>query len=433
MLLTLFSRLKEIGSEFRMSVPDHSSSELSKGLWLLKHACLLLDSLLSTLLDLVPSWISKYLRWCPTSSERLEEAERRLLAYVKKPFQSKFVTIDSILKCKGSHQIRTIEMGPTNEPPPGEERVPLVLVHGFASGVALWLLNLDKLSEDRTVYSFDTLGFGRSSRPRLSSDSLEAEYQFVQSLEEWRAQVGLDRFVLLGHSMGGFLAASYALRFPERVAHLVLADPWGFPERRVPSPKALQLPTWVRAVSTLLSPFNPLVALRVAGPWGPLLVEKIRADIGKKYEHIVQDSEAVPRYIYHCNAQFPSGESAFKAMMTQYGWARHPMVNRIAELHVGVPMTFIYGSKSWVDKQPGIQVQQVREESEVDVEIIEGAGHHVFADRPDQFNDMVCKLCRNTDAAERIIRALTENEDDEKADEKNLASSAKLLRSKVFL
>ncbi|CAN8024201.1 unnamed protein product, partial [Ixodes persulcatus] len=101
-------------------------------------------------------------------------------ADVKKPFQSKFVTIDSILKCKGSHQIRTIEMGPTNEPPPGEERVPLVLVHGFASGVALWLLNLDKLSEDRTVYSFDTLGFGRSSRPRLSSDSLEAEYQFVQ-------------------------------------------------------------------------------------------------------------------------------------------------------------------------------------------------------------------------------------------------------------
>ncbi|CAN7939742.1 unnamed protein product, partial [Ixodes hexagonus] len=404
-------------------------------LWLLKHACLLLDSLLSTLLDLVPSWISKYLRWCPTSSERLEEAERRLLAYVKKPFQSKFVTIDSILKCKGSHQIRTIEMGPTNEPPPGEERAPLVLVHGFASGVALWLLNLEKLSEDRTVYCFDTLGFGRSSRPRLSSDSLEAEYQFVQSLEEWRAQVGLDRFVLLGHSMGGFLAASYALRFPERVAHLVLADPWGFPERRVPSPKALQLPTWVRAVSTLLSPFNPLVALRVAGPWGAHLPVPLETKRRANFISTLQRARCphLKIILHHGRSTGKGGESAFKAMMTQYGWARHPMVNRIAELHVGVPMTFIYGSKSWVDKQPGIQVQQVREESEVDVEIIEGAGHHVFADRPDHFNDMVCKICRNTDAAERIIRALAEHEDDEKADEKHLTSSARLLRSEVLL
>uniref|UniRef100_A0A131YYF9 1-acylglycerol-3-phosphate O-acyltransferase ABHD5 n=1 Tax=Rhipicephalus appendiculatus TaxID=34631 RepID=A0A131YYF9_RHIAP len=402
-----------------MSLEDQSSAELSKGLRLLKHTCLLADTLLSSLIDLVPSWISSYIRWCPTSSEHLEEAERKLLSYVKLPIRSTYVSIDSILGCKGSHQIRTLQLGPGTKAAVEEERVPLVLVHGFGAGVALWLLNLDYLAQDRTTYCFDLLGFGRSSRPRLSRDSLEAEYQFVQSIEEWRAQVGLDRFVLLGHSMGGFLAASYAIRFPERVAHLVLADPWGFPERNTPRP-ALQLPSWVRVVSTLLSPFNPLAAVRIAGPWGPRLVEKIRPDIGKKYGHVVDDKQAVPHYIYHCNAQTPSGESAFKAMMTQYGWARHPMISRIGELHQSVPMTFIYGSRSWVDKQPGIRVQRLRPESEVDVEIIDGAGHHIFADKPEQFNEIVSKICRGADAAEKTNRALAEEKEKEEWEQREM-------------
>lgn len=402
-----------------MSLEDQSSAELSKGLRLLKHTCLLADTLLSSLIDLVPSWISSYIRWCPTSPEHLEEAERKLLSYVKLPVRSTYVTIDSILGCKGSHQIHTLQLGPGTKAAVEEERVPLVLVHGFASGVALWLLNLDYLAQDRTTYCFDLLGFGRSSRPRLSRDSLEAEYQFVQSIEEWRAQVGLDRFVLLGHSMGGFLAASYALRFPERVAHLVLADPWGFPERNTPRP-ALQLPSWVRVISTLLSPFNPLAAVRIAGPWGPQLIEKIRPDIGRKYGHVVDDKQAVPHYIYHCNAQTPSGESAFKAMMTQYGWARHPMIRRIGELHQSVPMTFVYGSRSWVDKQPGIRVQRLRQESEVDVEIIDGAGHHIFADKPDQFNEIVSKICRGADAAEKTNRALAEEKEREEREQREM-------------
>ena len=49
--------------------------------------------------------------------------------------------------------------------------------------------------------------------------------------------------------------------------HLVLADPWGFPEKPAEE-KQRAIPTWIRAIATIMSPFNPLAGLRVAGPWG---------------------------------------------------------------------------------------------------------------------------------------------------------------------
>lgn len=95
-------------------------------------------------------------------------------------------------------------------------KTPLVLLHGFGGGVGLWALNFEDLCENRTIHAFDLLGFGRSSRPHFDTDAREAENQFVESIEEWRKEVGLERMILLGHNLGGFLAAAYSLKYPSR-------------------------------------------------------------------------------------------------------------------------------------------------------------------------------------------------------------------------
>lgn len=100
----------------------------------------------------------------------------------------------------------------------------------------------------------------------FSREANKAEEQLVHSVEEWRREMQLEQFVLLGHSMGGFLAASYAIQYPQRVKHLILADPWGFPEK--PKESKSQIPLWVKAIAYVIQPLNPLWAVRVAGPFG---------------------------------------------------------------------------------------------------------------------------------------------------------------------
>ena len=175
---------------------------------------------------------------------------------INTPYEGKFVDLDD------ENKLWTVTFNPQ------ATNLPLVMVHGFGGGLGFWAMNIDALAKNRPVYAFDLLGFGRSSRPRFSTDPQEAEVEYVNSIEQWRQQIGLEKFVLLGHSFGGFLSSAYALRHPSRVKHLVLVDSWGFQKK--PEEFEFNMPLWFRALAVVLSSFNPLAGMRAAGPLGML-------------------------------------------------------------------------------------------------------------------------------------------------------------------
>lgn len=96
---------------------------------------------------------------------------------VQKPIELKFVTIPPFDEIKEECNIRMLSIRDNSS----KVSAPIVLLHGFASGIGLWILNLEKLSENRTVYAPDLLGFAHSSRPPFSKDAELAENQFVES------------------------------------------------------------------------------------------------------------------------------------------------------------------------------------------------------------------------------------------------------------
>ncbi|KAI5618136.1 1-acylglycerol-3-phosphate O-acyltransferase ABHD5 isoform X1 [Silurus asotus] len=327
----------------------------------------------------ITSWLPS---WCPTSLCKLEEAEQRMLQPIHSKFYKKFVHISS------DNKLWTLVFSDTSV----EHKTPLVLLHGFGGGVGLWTMNLDALSQQRPVYALDLLGFGQSSRPHFSIDAHEAETQFVESVEEWREKLGLESIILLGHNLGGYLAAAYSLKYPSRVKHLILVEPWGFPECPEAGEEDRPFPVWIKVLGAVLSPFNPLAGLRLAGPLGPRLVQIVRPDFKKKYTALFNDN-TVTEYIYHLNVQIPSGETAFKNMTISYGWAKRPMLQRVGLIRSDIPITVIYGSRSSIDGHSGNSIREMRPNSHVELIAIRGAGHYVFADQPEDFNHRLLRVC----------------------------------------
>lgn len=309
-----------------------------------------------------------------------------MLRCVSSSFTKQFVPISNnsllwtLTFCSDSHRHRT----------------PLVLLHGFGGGVGLWAQNLDVLSQLRPVLALDLLGFGLSSRPQFSSEPKKAEEQFVESLEQWRRTLGLETMILVGHNLGGYLAVSYAIKYPDRVKHMILVEPWGFPESSDQSDPDRPMPVWIKALGAMFSPFNPLAGLRLVGPLGPTLVQTLRPDLKKKFSSMFDDN-TVAEYIYHLNVQTPSGETAFKNMTLPNGWAKRPMLHRMDRLHPGISISIIYGSRSSIDIGSGSTIRNMRPSSRVDIITIRGAGHYVFADQAEDFNQTILDICEKMD------------------------------------
>lgn len=128
---------------------------------------------------------------------------------VKSPYRTRYVNLGPVVEQED--KLWTLEVN--NE----KRETPVILLHGFGAGIGLWCMNIDKISNNRRpVYAMDLLGFGRSSRPQFSTDPEQVERQYVNAIEKWRLELKLDKFILLGHSFGGYLATAYSIQHPER-------------------------------------------------------------------------------------------------------------------------------------------------------------------------------------------------------------------------
>ncbi|MFL9982050.1 alpha/beta hydrolase [Paraburkholderia sediminicola] len=104
------------------------------------------------------------------------------------------------------------------------EALPLVLLHGIGSGAASWVQQFEALSETRRVLAWDAPGYGASTS--VEADSPAAS-DYATVLKEWLDALGIERCVLLGHSLGAIIAGAFAVTNPQRVAGLLLLSPAG--------------------------------------------------------------------------------------------------------------------------------------------------------------------------------------------------------------
>ncbi len=105
----------------------------------------------------------------------------------------------------------------------GGAGAPVLLLHGFGADLNGWMFNQPALSDGRRVVALDLPGHGGSSRDVGAGDG-EA---FSRAVEGFLATLDLGRAHLVGHSMGGAIAALLAARRPDLVRTLTLIAPAG--------------------------------------------------------------------------------------------------------------------------------------------------------------------------------------------------------------
>lgn len=354
----------------------------------------------------------------------------------------------------------------------------LVMIHGYGAGLGFFYKNFEPISRINglKLYALDMLGMGNSSRPPFKIHAkekeeqvIEAENWFVDALEEWRKARKLEKFTLLGHSLGGYLAVSYAIKYPGRLKKLILASPVGIPEdpyavnasmpepadstmqneftqdqetvtRSNPANEAPKiapkrpLPGWlVWLWDANISPFS---IVRMTGPLGPRFVSGWSS---RRFNHLPPlESQALHDYSFSIFKQKGSGEYALAYILAPGAYARRPVINRIHEVgrqplplpegaeegaepkrETGIPVVFMYGENDWMDVNGGLAAQEKLKHAKLKallhgtaeekrsengssrVVLIPKAGHHLYLDNPEEFNEVIREEMEATRAAER--------------------------------
>jgi len=102
--------------------------------------------------------------------------------------------------------------------------LPVVFVHGLGGSRAVWAAQVAHLAPTRPVATLDLHGMGESASTESTDFSIPS---FEADLAAALDTLGAQRFVLVGHSMGGAVVSAYAADHPDRVAGLLLDDPAG--------------------------------------------------------------------------------------------------------------------------------------------------------------------------------------------------------------
>lgn len=366
----------------------------------------------------------------------------------------------------------------------------LVMLHGYGAGLGFFYRNFEPLSRARgwKIYALDMLGMGNSARPpfRIQAKDpqgkiTEAENWFVDALEEWRLARKIEKFTLLGHSLGGYLAVSYALKYPGHLNKLILASPAGIPEdpyavdAAMPEPEESTFQNeFTQEQEGIVNPNNsdgdgpltkvdsnnrlaaaksgtnktgaprrpipgwlvwlwdanvsPFSFVRLAGPLGPRVVSGWTS---RRFNHLPgEESQVLHLYAYSLFRQKGSGEYALPYILAPGAYARRPVINRIQDVgrqvlrpateteapvrETGIPVVLMYGDSDWMDVGAGYAAEEKikarvvkallhgteeekrRENGSAKVVVVSKAGHHLYLDNPEEFNEAVLKEMRET-------------------------------------
>jgi len=260
------------------------------------------------------------------------------------PFRAQYKTIDGT-------RLRMIDSG---------RGTPVVFIHGIGASMYGWRYQLPVVvAAGYRAVAFDNRGFGFSDKPAHGYTNA-AYAQLVTALLD---SLGISSAVLVGHSMGGAIAAEVALRHPDRVRGLVLIDAAGYSVRW---PGVLKIARW---------PFLGAVATSFRGRWiTKRILRSTFADPAKTTEADVDQ--------YYAPVPDPDFGSALRGILREF---RFDTLGNGRLQALQAPTLILWGDADrWISLGDGARF--AREIPRSALVLLTRTGHDAAEESPDQVN-----------------------------------------------
>jgi pimeloyl-ACP methyl ester carboxylesterase len=273
------------------------------------------------------------------------------------------------------------------------EGPPVVFVHGLSGCWQNWLEQLPEFARDHRVIAMDLPGFGESAMP----EEKITISGYGRWLDRFFDVMGIDGAAVVGNSMGGFIAAETAIKFPHRVERLVLVSAAGLSIERQRSDVALRaLEVTENIIQLTLARALARSRWLVCRPRGKrLLLLFVAAHGDELHPALVEEQLA--------GASKDGFVPALDALTS------YPIRDRLGE--IGCPTLIVWGPKDLlVPVKDAYEFDRLIPDSRL--EIYEDTGHVPMLERPERFNaDVRAFLAEQPEGErERVAEAAAQQE-----------------------
>ncbi len=287
----------------------------------------------------------------------------------------------------------------TDEPPPGDptgiqhrtihgyrrafrlcgDGPVVVLLHGIGDSSDGWRDVMLPLAEHFTVLAPDLLGHGASDKPR--ADYSVAAY--ANGVRDLMDVLGIETATIVGHSLGGGVAAQTTYQYPQRVERLVLVATGGVAREVTPALRLLSAPFAELALQPLGLPGTHLASRVVAAG-----LRATGSDLGRDADELLRVFDNLPK---------GSARTSFtRTLRSVVDW-RGQVVTMLDRCYLADDMPTLL---MWGDRDPVLPYSHAHVAHEAmpasRLEVFEGAGHFPHHADPDRFVELMVDFVAST-------------------------------------
>lgn len=243
---------------------------------------------------------------------------------------------------------------------------PIVLFHSPGVDSREWKFIVPQLASTFRTVTFDGRGIGLSPPPVKPTN-------LVEELRNLLDHLGIERTMLVGHSMGGQATTDFALTYPERVEKLVLIAPAlsGYAY----SPEYL---SWINEINSYAPDIEKMTRLSLSAANYSVAMASSQRDF--LYEMTKQ-------YMTRVFTEWKNFELV---------WPQPPAAQRLNELQTDT--LYIYGDQEWEDMN-GV-TELFRQVPSVRTVLIKGSDHMVTLTHPDEIARLILQFTAGSGGSE---------------------------------